>query len=252
MTAPAPSEGRSIALRFGRDADERRDLLVWLVLTVAGLALTLPMVLTVAVMGDPIMTLWMGPDYRPGVMGVVLAAGLFLSLALRPVQMVLLGLNLHGRLAIAQLLGSQGLTVARRALSELPDASCEVYLADTLGELGLLYKLAPVAFIGGSLVDRGGHNPIEAVRLGAMVLTGPHWQNFADTYGALIGERAAVAVRSAEELADAAARLLADAAELAAMRTRAEAVLADLSGALPRTVAALLRHLPGDELARAC
>jgi O-antigen/teichoic acid export membrane protein len=74
--------------------------------TRAGLALALPMVLTVAVMGDPIMTLWMGPDYRPGVMGVVLAAGLFLSLALRPVQMVLLGLNLHGRLAIAQLLGA--------------------------------------------------------------------------------------------------------------------------------------------------
>ena len=49
----------------------------------------------------------------------------------------------------------------------------------------MLYKLAPVAFIGGSLVDRGGQNPIEAVRQGAAVLTGPHWQNFADAYRAL-------------------------------------------------------------------
>jgi 3-deoxy-D-manno-octulosonic-acid transferase len=154
--------------------------------------------------------------------------------------------------AIADLLRSQGLKVARRALGELPDASCDAYVADTLGELGLLYKLAPVAFIGGSLVDRGGHNPIEAVRLGAMVITGPHWHNFADTYRALIDERAAAVVRTAEELADAAARLLADAAELAAMRERAEAALAGLSGALPRTVAALLRHLPGEDgLARA-
>ena len=50
----------------------------------------------------------------------------------------------------------------------------------------MLYKLAPVAFIGGSLVDRGGQNPIEAVRHGAVVLVGPHWQNFGDTYGVLI------------------------------------------------------------------
>jgi 3-deoxy-D-manno-octulosonic-acid transferase len=149
--------------------------------------------------------------------------------------------------AIAELLRSQGLKVARRALGELPDASCEAYVADTLGELGLLYKLAPVAFIGGSLVDRGGHNPIEAVRLGAMVITGPHWHNFADTYGALVGQHATVVVRTAEELADAAGRLLADTAELAAMRTRAEAAFAGLSGALPRTVAALLRHLPAED-----
>ena len=60
----------------------------------------------------------------------------------------------------------------------MPDRTSDVYVADTIGELGMLYKLAPVAFIGGSLVDRGGQNPIEAVRHGAVVLVGPHWQNF--------------------------------------------------------------------------
>ena len=143
-------------------------------------------------------------------------------------------------------------TVARRALGALPDAACDVYVADTIGELGMLYKLAPVAFIGGSLVDRGGHNPIEAVRHSAVVLTGPHWHNFADTYGALIGQRAVGVVHSAAELADAAARLIGDAGERGGMRARAEAALAGLSGALPRTVAALLRYLPGEDgLARA-
>jgi 3-deoxy-D-manno-octulosonic-acid transferase len=154
--------------------------------------------------------------------------------------------------AIVELLQSRGIAAERRALGALPTRSSEAYVADTLGELGMLYQLAPVAFVGGSLVDRGGHNPIEAVRQGCMVMTGPHWQNFTDTYNALFSYKAALIVRSASELADTAAALLADPGELGRMRERAGAALAGLSGALPRTVEALLRHLPGeDELARA-
>jgi len=86
--------------------------------------------------------------------------------------------------AITQMLKERGLNVAQRSLGDLPDRSSDAYVADTIGELGTLYKLAPVAFIGGSLVDRGGQNPIEAVRQGAVVLVGPHWQNFGDAYQA--------------------------------------------------------------------
>jgi 3-deoxy-D-manno-octulosonic-acid transferase len=154
--------------------------------------------------------------------------------------------------AVAQLLEEKGIRTARRTLGELPTRARQAYVLDTLGELGTLYKLAPFAFIGGSLVDLGGHNAIEAVRHGAGVITGPHWQNFADTYKALVGRDAAIVVHSASELADAAGRLLGNDGELARMRARAEAALAGLSGALPRTVEALLRYLPGeDELARA-
>jgi 3-deoxy-D-manno-octulosonic-acid transferase len=154
--------------------------------------------------------------------------------------------------AIADMLKGRGLNVARRTLGQLPDGTSDVYLADTMGELGMLYRLSPVAFIGGSLVDRGGHNPVEAMRLGAVVLVGPHWQNFPDAYGALIKGAGAIVVRSAEEIAEAARRLLGDAAELDRMRTRADAALATISGALPRTIAALLQYLPGEEgLARA-
>ncbi|HEY6553884.1 MAG TPA: oligosaccharide flippase family protein, partial [Vicinamibacteria bacterium] len=74
--------------------------------TRAGLALVLPMALTLAILGDPIMVLWMGERYRPGPVVVILAAGLLLSLALRPVQSILLGLNLHGRLAMANFVGA--------------------------------------------------------------------------------------------------------------------------------------------------
>jgi 3-deoxy-D-manno-octulosonic-acid transferase len=116
----------------------------------------------------------------------------------------------------------------------------------------MLYSLAPVAFIGGSLVDRGGQNPIEAIRQGAAVITGPHLHNFSDTYRALIDRDAAIVVRSAPELATAAGRLLGDRTELIHMRDRASAALAAISGALPRTVEALLQFLPQEgRLARA-
>jgi 3-deoxy-D-manno-octulosonic-acid transferase len=154
--------------------------------------------------------------------------------------------------AITEMLRGRGFKVARRSLGDLPDRSSDAYVADTIGELGMLYKLAPVAFIGGSLVDRGGQNPIEAVRQGAVVLVGPHWQNFGDAYSALINNRGAIVVHSAAEIADAARRLLCNEAELGGMRSRASAALATISGALPRTIEALLRYLPSDEgLARA-
>jgi 3-deoxy-D-manno-octulosonic-acid transferase len=154
--------------------------------------------------------------------------------------------------AIAEMLRMRGFKVALRSLGHLPDGNSDAYIADTIGELGMLYQLAPVAFIGGSLVDRGGQNPIEAVRRGSVVLVGPHWQNFGDTYDALIKHRGAIVVRSAQDIANAANRLLSDEAELGGMRSRADAALANISGALPRTIDALLQHLPGDEgLARA-
>ena len=65
----------------------------------------------------------------------------------------------------------------------------DIYVADTIGELGLFYALAPVAFVGGSLADRGGQNPVEAIKLGAAVLTGPNWQNFRDSYSELLARR---------------------------------------------------------------
>jgi 3-deoxy-D-manno-octulosonic-acid transferase len=152
---------------------------------------------------------------------------------------------------IAQMLQAQGIAVSRRSLGKLPSRACEIYIADTLGELGMIYKLAPFAFIGGSLVDKGGHNPIEAVRHDAAVITGPYWQNQTDAYKALLSHGAVIAVRSAPELAAAAGRLITDVAELARMRAQAGVALTGLSGAVPRTVEALLRYLPGeDELAR--
>jgi len=145
-----------------------------------------------------------------------------------------------------------GSGVVLRSLGAMPDAETDIYIADTLGELGTFYALSPVAFIGGSLVPRGGQNPIEAVRHNAVVLTGPHWANFADAYRALFKRMAAIQVNGADDLAAAVKHLLSDEVELARMRASAQDALSSLSGALERTVNALLPLLPdGEGLRRA-
>jgi len=79
--------------------------------------------------------------------------------------------------AVAELAGAVACT--RRAAPADPPAEGGVYVADTVGELGLWYRLAPVAFIGGSLIPHGGQNPLEAARLGCAIAAGPHMGNFA-------------------------------------------------------------------------
>ena len=86
---------------------------------------------------------------------------------------------------IAEIASAAGLKAALRSRGELPDRDTDIYVADTLGELGLIYRLAPIVFIGGSLASHGGQNPIEAAKLGAAILHGPHVWNFAEIYAAL-------------------------------------------------------------------
>ena len=117
--------------------------------------------------------------------------------------------------AVAAMLQAQGLAVARRSLAEPIGPTTDVYLGDTLGELGLFYRLAGIAFVGGSLVPAGGHNPLEAALLGCAVLHGPDMSNCAAIARDLAASGAALTIRDAEELAAAVARLVGDPAERA-------------------------------------
>jgi 3-deoxy-D-manno-octulosonic-acid transferase len=145
--------------------------------------------------------------------------------------------------AVAGVLASAGLATARRSRGEVPTASIAVYLADTLGELGLFYRLAPVAFIGNSLVDGGGHNPLEAVQLAAAVLYGPHVKNFADVFARLDAASPAARVTDAATLASAVAALLADPAAARRLAEAQRAAFGGLGGALDATMAALAPYL---------
>lgn len=83
----------------------------------------------------------------------------------------------------------------------LPAADGSVYLADTIGELGLWYRLVPVALVGGSIAEVGGHNPHEPLALGCAVLHGPNVWNFSESYAELSAQGLSRAVTSADELA---------------------------------------------------
>jgi len=114
-----------------------------------------------------------------------------------------------------------------------------------------LYALSPIAFIGGSLIEHGGQNPIEAIRHGAVVMTGPHWRNFTDAYRALLQHKGAIEVNSTEELAESISQLLNSQSEMQHMRDGANEALGTLSGALERTIELLLSILPDERLKRA-
>jgi 3-deoxy-D-manno-octulosonic-acid transferase len=146
--------------------------------------------------------------------------------------------------AIAALFAEQGFRVTQRSLGELPDQGSDIYVADTIGELGMLFALAPVAFMGGSLVPHGGQNPIEAVRHDTAVLTGPHWRNFTDEYRMLLQSGGAREVTSGADMADAMSLLISDEAARNDMLQNARDGLAKLSGALPLTIETLLSYLP--------
>jgi 3-deoxy-D-manno-octulosonic-acid transferase len=144
---------------------------------------------------------------------------------------------------IAGLAHAAGLRFERRSSGALPDAATDVYIADTLGELGLLYRAAPLVFIGGSLVRHGGQNPIEPAKLGATVLHGPHVWNFADIYGALDAAQGAVPVTDADALTARFAVLIADPAQRASIGASGRAVVEALGGGLDRVLDALEPHL---------
>jgi 3-deoxy-D-manno-octulosonic-acid transferase len=146
--------------------------------------------------------------------------------------------------AITTLLGERRLPVARRSAHETVGGNTQIYLADTIGELGLFYSLAPLSFIGGSLVQHGGQNPIEAIKLGSGILTGPHTFNFTETYTVLQRYEGLRLVGGADDLAAALKALFDDPAEAAEMKRRAAAAIGTLGGALEKTLEALKPFLP--------
>lgn len=139
---------------------------------------------------------------------------------------------------IAAALGGR-FSVCRRSTGALPDAACEIYLADTLGELGLFYRLADIAFIGGSTGELGGHNPLEAAQLSCAILHGPDMANFRTVAGDLAAADAAIEVAGADALASQVARLIDSPAARQALVDAARKVTTANADSLDNVAAAL-------------
>ncbi len=145
--------------------------------------------------------------------------------------------------AIARVIAASGLHAALRSREELPTATTDIYIADTMGELGLFYRLAPIVFMGGSLVAHGGQNPIEPIKLGAAIVHGPHVFNFTDVYDALDAAGGAKQADAREALVKQLGQWLADPAARQVSAEAGARVVDQLGGALERTLMALEPYL---------
>ncbi|MFS4582690.1 3-deoxy-D-manno-octulosonic acid transferase [Phaeobacter sp. C3_T13_0] len=138
---------------------------------------------------------------------------------------------------------SAGLSVARRSTGQPLEKDTNVYLADTLGEVGTWYALSPIVFVGGSLAPIGGHNPFEVAQAGAAVITGPGYFNFAETYPPLISSGGAVEISDSDSLAEAVQNWLQDTAALTSARSAVRSVVEAQAAALDGVVDLLIDTL---------
>jgi 3-deoxy-D-manno-octulosonic-acid transferase len=138
---------------------------------------------------------------------------------------------------IAMLCGAR--PALRRSEGHLPTPGTQIYIADTIGELGLLYRLSPFTFVGGSLIPHGGQNPLEPARLKCAVLAGPHTHNFTQAYDAILSAQGAGRVTSAPEIAAMAKRLIENPNDAKTMGEAAARAAAALGGAVVKTITAI-------------
>jgi 3-deoxy-D-manno-octulosonic-acid transferase len=143
---------------------------------------------------------------------------------------------------VAQLLAKLGIRFWRRSLWSGDSIVGGVLLIDTIGELAPLYSLADIAFVGGSLVPRGGHNIIEPAQYGVPIVVGPYTENFRDIVG-LFHSRDAVKVVTPAELPLVLMELISNQALRATLGRHAEETLGTQTGATRRTLEALEKLL---------
>lgn len=141
--------------------------------------------------------------------------------------------------AVAEEIAGAGLTLVRRSKEELPRAETQIYLMDTLGEMGLAYRLSDITFVGGSLSGSGGHNLLEPAQLGRAILHGPDVRNTEDSAQALALAGARAQVDGPEALTRMLTRLLNDPEALADAQAAARAVADQMAEGLSAVMAQL-------------
>jgi 3-deoxy-D-manno-octulosonic-acid transferase len=147
---------------------------------------------------------------------------------------------------VSKLVTEAGFSQAQRSAQQPVTLQTQVLLGDTMGELMLWYQLADLVFIGGSLIERGGHNPLEPMSLAKPIQSGPHVFNFATVFQWLSKHNAVVIADSATALAQSTISLLQDAAQRQQLAERGFALYQQHGGATQRTLQQLLQLLPSE------
>ena len=179
---------------------------------------------------------WLAASTHPGEEEIVIAV--HRALAQRHPELLTIIAPRHPNrgVEIAALAERSGVRAARRSVGMHPDRATDVYVADTIGEMGLFYRLTPLVFMGGTLVPVGGHNPIEPAKLGAAILHGPYVHSARDIYATLDAAGGALRVDGAHALASALDDLLEDAAQTREAARAASDCVRALGGAVERTL----------------
>ncbi len=183
---------------------------------------------------------WIAASTHAGEDEVLLAAHRDLLASLPDALLVLVPRHPERFDDVAALVARSGFPCARRSRGELPAAATAVYLGDTMGEMPLLYALADVAFVGGSLVPVGGHNFVEPAALGLPLLSGPHLFNFQQIADDLRHAGALDIATDAAALAVKLVILLGNPQQRAVVGTRGRDYVAANRGACARTQALVL------------
>jgi 3-deoxy-D-manno-octulosonic-acid transferase len=142
---------------------------------------------------------WLAASTHPGEDAPVLQAHAALAERHDPLLTIIVPRHPSRGAEVARIMA--GWPVARRSDGQAPPDGSGIWIGDTLGELGLFYRLAPIAFIGGSMVPHGGQNPLEAARLGCAVAVGPRTENFAEAVAVLCAAGALTVVADPAALA---------------------------------------------------
>ncbi|MCE3231934.1 MAG: 3-deoxy-D-manno-octulosonic acid transferase [Rickettsiaceae bacterium] len=144
---------------------------------------------------------------------------------------------------IIRTLYDMGMSISLRSIDDEITDRTDIYLADTMGELGIFYRLAKIVFIGGTLVQWGGQNPLEPARLGCSIVHGPHMDNFAEIESELAQHNAAIIVQDSNTLANAVASLIGDEHKRNYIALAALKVVREKNGVLDAYVSAIGQYL---------
>ena len=169
-----------------------------------------------------------------------------------PLKMILAPRHVERALPVARMLAAKGLSVRLRSLGgAVEEPAASVLVLDTLGELSEAYGAAAIAFVGGSLIPRGGQNPLEPARWGIPVLFGPHMENFREMAERFLSEGAAVQISDEACLEREAASLLKDTSRASVFGEAARRVAESQRGAVEMNLALLAETLARASRSRA-
>ncbi|MDU4436731.1 MAG: 3-deoxy-D-manno-octulosonic acid transferase, partial [Pluralibacter gergoviae] len=187
---------------------------------------------------------WIATSTHDGEESVVLAAHQALLQQFPDLLLILVPRHPERFPDAVNLVRQAGLSYITRSSGEVPSGSTQVVVGDTMGELMLLYGIADLAFVGGSLVERGGHNPLEPAAHAIPVLMGPHTFNFKDICSRLEQADGLITVQDAPSLTKEIASLLTDEDYRNYYGHHAVEVLHQNQGALQRLLHLLQPYLP--------